>query len=47
MHYKLEKEIWNKMKIIYEGYGKVKKFKLQTLTTQFENIKMKEDVNIT
>jgi hypothetical protein len=43
MHCKSTKEIWEKMKIIYEGYGKFKQDKLQTLRAQFENLKMKED----
>jgi hypothetical protein len=29
MHYKSSKEIWDKLKIIYEGNGKVKQAKLQ------------------
>jgi hypothetical protein len=29
-HCKSTKEIWDKLKIIYEGYGKVKQEKLQT-----------------
>jgi hypothetical protein len=47
MQCKLTKEIWDKLKIIYEGDGKVKQAKLQTLRAQFENLKMKEDKNIT
>ena len=30
IHCKLEKEIWYKLQIIYKGYVKVKKAKLQT-----------------
>jgi hypothetical protein len=30
MHYKSTRGIWDKLKIIYEGYGKFKKTKLQT-----------------
>jgi hypothetical protein len=33
-------------KVIYEGDSKVKKAKLQTYRTQFENLKMKEEENI-
>jgi hypothetical protein len=33
-------------KFIYEGDSKVKKAKLQTYITQFENLKMKEEENI-
>ena len=42
MHCKSTKEIWDKLKIIYEGDGKDKKYKLQTLRAQFENLKMNE-----
>jgi hypothetical protein len=30
LHYKSTKEIWDKLKVIYEGDGKVKQDKLQT-----------------
>jgi hypothetical protein len=43
MHCKSTKEIWDKLKIIYEGYGKVKKSKLQTHRGKFESFKMKEE----
>jgi hypothetical protein len=46
MHCKSTKEIWDKLKFIYEGDRKVKKAKLQTYITQFENLKMKEEENI-
>ena len=40
------KEIWDKLKNIYEGDGKVKEAKLQNYRGQFENLKMKEEENI-
>jgi hypothetical protein len=46
MHCKSSKEIWDKLKVIYEGNSKVKHAKLQTYITQFENLKMKEEENI-
>ena len=46
MQSKSTKEIWDKVKIIYEGDGKVKKYKLQTHRGQFESLKMKEEENI-
>jgi hypothetical protein len=46
MHCKSTKEIWDKLKVIYEGDSKVKQAKLQTYRTQFENLKMKEEENI-
>jgi hypothetical protein len=46
MHCKSTKEIWDKLKVIYEGDNKVKETKLQTYRTQFENLKMKEEENI-
>ena len=46
MHCKSTKEIWDKLKIIYEGDGKVKKWKLQTYRGQFESLNMKEEENI-
>ena len=42
MHFTLAKEIWDKLKNVYEGYGKVKEDKLQTYIRQFEHLKMKE-----
>ena len=47
MHYETTKEIWDKLKNIYEGDDKVKGAKLQTYRGQFENLKMKEEENIT
>jgi hypothetical protein len=40
------KEIWDKLKNIYEGDAKVKGAKLQTFRVKFEQLKMKEDENI-
>jgi hypothetical protein len=41
------KEIWDKLQNIYEGDTKVKEAKLQTYRGQFEQLKMKEDEDIT
>jgi hypothetical protein len=46
IHCKSAKENWNKLKIIYEGDGKVNQAKIQTLRALFENLKMKEDKNV-
>jgi hypothetical protein len=46
MHCNSTKEIWDKLKVIYEGDIKVKKAKLQTYITQFEILKIKEEENI-
>ena len=46
MHCETAKEIWDKIKNIYEGDDKVKGEKLQTYRGQFENLKMKEEENI-
>jgi len=46
MNYELKKEIWDKMKSIYEGDMKIKEAKLQTHRAQFESLKMNEDENI-
>ncbi|XP_057819720.1 uncharacterized protein LOC131032702 [Cryptomeria japonica] len=46
MHCKSAKEIWNKLKGIYEGDEKVKEAKLKSHRTQFDSLKMKEDENI-
>lgn len=40
------KEVWDKLKNIYECDKKVKQVKLQLHTTKFENMKMKESKNI-
>jgi hypothetical protein len=45
-HCKSAKEIWDKLRNIYEGDTKVKTTKLQTYRGQFEQLKMKEDENI-
>jgi hypothetical protein len=45
-HCKSTKEIWDKLRNIYEGDTKVKAAKLQTYRGQFEQLKMKEDENI-
>jgi hypothetical protein len=46
-HYKSTKEIWDKLQNIYEGDTKFKTTKLQTYRGQFEELKMKEDEDIT
>ena len=46
MHYKSAKDIWDKMKNVYEGADNVKKAKLQTHQSIFESLKMKEDENV-
>jgi hypothetical protein len=45
-HCKSAKEIWDKLRNIYEGDSKVKAAKLQTYRGQFEQLKMKEDEDI-
>jgi hypothetical protein len=45
-HCKSAKEIWEKLRNIYEGDSKVKATKLQTYRGQFEQLKIKEDENI-
>jgi hypothetical protein len=47
MHCESAKEIWDKLKNIYEGDDKVKEAKLQTFRAKFEQLKMNEDENIT
>jgi hypothetical protein len=46
-HCKSAKEIWDKLRNIYEGDTKFKATKLQTYRGQFEQLKMKEDEDIT
>ena len=46
MHCETTKEIWDKLRNIYEGDDKIKGAKLQTYRVQFENLKMKEKENI-
>jgi hypothetical protein len=43
MHCDSAKEIWNKLKNVYEGDAKVKGAKIQTYRGQFEHLRMKED----
>ena len=43
MHCKTSKEMWDKLKHIYEGDTRVKKEKLQTYRAQFESLEMKEE----
>jgi hypothetical protein len=45
-HCKFAKEIWDKLRNIYEGDSKVKIAKLQTYRGQFEQLKTKEDEDI-
>ena len=45
-HCKSANEIWDKLRNIYEVDSKVKTSKLQTYRGQFEQLKMKEDENI-
>jgi hypothetical protein len=45
-HCKSAKEIWDKLRNIYEGDSKVKATKLQTYRGKFEQLKMKKDENI-
>ena len=40
------KEIWDKVKNIYQGDEKIKKAKLQTYLVQFETLQMKEEEDI-
>ena len=46
MHCESAKEIWDKLKNIYEGDEKVKGAKLQIDRGQFEHLKMKEEESI-
>jgi hypothetical protein len=46
-HCKSDKEIWDKLQNIYEGDTKVKGAKLQTYRGQFEQLKKKEDEDMT
>lgn len=46
MHCTSVKEIWEKIKIVYQGDGKVKGDKIQTYRRQFEHLTMKEDEDI-
>ena len=40
------KEIWDKLKIIYEGDEQFKMVKFQTFSAQFETLQMKEEESI-
>ena len=46
MHCTSAKEIWDKLKNVYGGDGKVKGAKLQTYRRKFEHLMMKEDEDI-
>ena len=46
MHCKSAKQIWDKLKKVYEGDDKVKKAKLQTNRRRFEQLTMKEEEGI-
>jgi hypothetical protein len=46
MHCDNEKDLWDKIQNIYEGYFKVKGAKLQFFIAKFEQLKMKEDEDI-
>jgi hypothetical protein len=45
-HCKSSKDIWDKLRNIYEGDTKFKATKLQTYKGQFEQLKLKEDKDI-
>ena len=47
MHCESVKELWDKLKNIYEGDAKVKNAKLQSYRSQFESLKMEENEYIT
>ena len=46
MHCTSAKEIWDKLKNVYEGDGKVKGAKLQTYRRKFEHLTMKEEEDV-
>jgi hypothetical protein len=46
MDYVSAKEIWDKLKNVYEGDTKVKSAKLQSYKSQFESVKMEESEDI-
>jgi hypothetical protein len=46
-HCKSTKEIWDRLRNIYEGDSKFKATKIRTYRGQFEQLKMKEDEDIT
>jgi hypothetical protein len=45
-HCKSAKDIWDKLRYIYEGDTKVKEAKIKTYIGRFEQLKMKEDENV-
>ena len=47
MHCSSAKEIWDKLKNMYNGYVKFKGAKIQTFKRQFKHFKMKEAEDIT
>jgi hypothetical protein len=46
MHCYFAKDIWNKLQNVYEGDAKVKGAEIQTYRGKFEQLKMKEDEDI-
>ena len=46
VYYKSLNDIWEKLETIYQGDAKVKESKLLILKTQFDNLKMNKDENI-
>ena len=46
MHYTSTKEIWDKLKNVYEGDGKVKRGNLQAYKRKFKHLMMKEEEDI-
>ena len=46
VHYESTKEIWDKLKNIYEGDAKFKGAKLQNFRAKLEQLNMKEDEDI-
>ena len=46
MHCESAKELWDKLKNVYEGDTKVKNSKLQSYRSQFESLKMEESQDI-
>ena len=46
MHCELAKELWDKLKNIYEGDAKVKNDKLESFRSQFESLNMEENEDI-
>jgi hypothetical protein len=46
VHFKLEREIWDKIQNIYEGNDKVRMENIQTHRRQFESLKMKDEENV-